>query len=99
MNYATWKLNFSDPEYGTGPEYKVIEMGFVVEPVLIDGSAEDGGTIIGYASAKLDEIELEAWQFQNITAEEALDFCQVVNENAYLTEEGRLAVPQEVRTI
>ncbi len=99
MNYATWKLNFANANYGTGPESKIAELGGSAEGAWVDGIAEDGGTIIGYVSSPQDEIELQKWQFQNISQEEALDFCQAIDENAYLNEEGRIIAPIQKREL
>jgi hypothetical protein len=97
MNYATWKLNFTDSDYGTGPEEKILELGSKAEGAWVDGVIEEGGTIIGYVESPQDEIELAIWEFQNITQEEALDFCLSINPEAYLSEDGRILAPIEER--
>jgi hypothetical protein len=95
MNYATWKLNFTNPDYGTGPEPKIIELGSSAEAAWVDGLVEEGGTILGYVNAPQDEIELAAWSFTNISQEDALDFCLSINEEAYLLDDGRITSPIE----
>jgi hypothetical protein len=95
MNYATWKLNFTNPEYGTGPEDKIAELGFGAEGAWVSGEAENGGTILGYVTEAQDESELTAWDFTNITQAEALSFCLAINPEAYLSEEGRITAPIE----
>jgi hypothetical protein len=95
MNYATWKLNFDNSEYGTGPEEKIIELGGQAEGAWIDGTAEESGVILGYVDGPQDEIELSNWEFTNITESEALDFCQAINPEAYLEESGRIVAPIE----
>jgi hypothetical protein len=95
MNYATWKLNFTNPEYGTGPEAKILELGGTAQGAWVDGVAEDQGTIIGYLDSPQDEIELAPWQFQNISQVEALDFCLTINPQAYLLEDGTITAPIE----
>ena len=97
MNYATWKLNFTDPNYGTGPEDKIAELGFGAEGGWVDGQAENGGTIMGYLTEPVDEWELTVWEVQNITQAEALDFCLAINPEAYLLEDGRIAAPQKLQ--
>ena len=94
MNYATWKLNFTDPNYGTGPEDKIAELGFGAEGAWLLGRAEDGGTVLGYVTESQDESELAAWNFTNITQAEALAFCQAINPDAYLLPEGRITAPR-----
>lgn len=96
MNYATWKLNFTDPNYGTGPEEKISELGFSAEGAWVAGQVETGGTILGYVTEPQDESELTAWQFQNISQEEALAFVQAIVSDAYLLEDGRIAAPIEI---
>jgi len=95
VNYATWKLNFTDPEYGTGPEDKIAELGFSAEGGWVAGEVEKGGTILGYVTEAVDESELTAWQVTNITEAEALEFCLAINPEAYLLFDGRITVPYE----
>jgi hypothetical protein len=97
MNYATWKLNFADPKYGTGPEDKIADLGFGAEAAWVNGQAENGGTILGYLTEPVDESELTVWEVQNITQAEALDFCLAINPEAYLLEDGRIAAPQKLQ--
>jgi hypothetical protein len=97
MNYATWKLNFTDPNYGTGPEDKIAELGSGAEGGWVDGQAENGGTILGYLTEPVDESELTVWEVQNITQAEALDFCLAINPEAYLLDDGRIAAPQNLQ--
>ena len=95
MNYATWKLNFTDPNYGTGPEDKIAELGFGAEGAWVAGVIENGGTILGYVTEAQDESELTTWDFANITEAEALAFCQAINPEAYLLPDGRITAPIE----
>lgn len=95
MNYATWKLNFTDANYGTGPEQKIAELGSRAEGAWVDGSVENEGLILGYVDGPQDELELAAWNFTNISQEDALDFCLSINEEAYFLEDGRITAPIE----
>jgi hypothetical protein len=95
VNYATWKLNFTDPKYGTGPEDKIAELGFGADGAWVAGEIENGGTILGYVTEPQDESELTAWEFTNISQTEALDFCQAINPEAYLLPDGRITAPIE----
>jgi hypothetical protein len=95
MNYATWKLNFTDPNYGTGPEDKIAELGFGAEGAWVAGEVENGGTILGYVTEPVDESELTTWQVTNLTQEQALDFCLAINSEAYLLPDGKITVPYE----
>ena len=96
MNYATWKLNFANPEYGTGPEDKIAELGFGAEGAWVAGVIENGGTILGYLTEPVDETELTTWEVKNITQAEALDFCLAINPEAYLLYDGRITAPIEL---
>jgi hypothetical protein len=95
MNYATWKLNFTNPEYGTGPEDKIAELGFGAEAGWVAGIVENGGTILGYVTEPVDEAELTAWEVTNLTEAEALEFCLAINPEAYLLPDGRITAPSE----
>jgi hypothetical protein len=99
MNYATWKLNFTDPEYGTGPEDRIAELGFGAKGAWVAGQVENGGTILGYVTEAQDEAELTTWNFTNITGAEALEFCLAINPAAYLLPDGRITAPLEETTI
>jgi uncharacterized protein YebE (UPF0316 family) len=99
MNYATWKLNFTNPEYGTGPEQKIAELGYGAEGAWVAGQAEDNATILGYVTEPQNEAQLIVWNFTNITEAEALAFCLAINSNAYLLPDGRITAPLEETTI
>lgn len=96
MNYATWKLNFTNSNYGTGPEDKISELGYGAEGAWVAGQAEDGGTIMGYVTEPQDESELTIWNFKNISQLEALEFCLAINPEAYLLDDGRITAPMEM---
>jgi hypothetical protein len=99
MNYATWKLNFADPNYGTGPESKIADLGYGAEGAWVAGEIESGGTILGYVTEPQDESQLTTWEFTNITEAEALAFCLNINPAAYLLPNGRITAPIEETTI
>jgi hypothetical protein len=91
VNYATWKLNFTNPNYGTGPEDKIGELGFGAEGAWASGQVEEGGTILGYVTEELDPAELTEWQFTNLTEAEALAFAKAIDSTATVLEDGRIA--------
>jgi hypothetical protein len=95
VNYATWKLNFTNPEYGTGPEDKIAELGFGAESGWVSGEVQNGGTILGYVTEPQNESELAAWEFENITEQQALNFCLNINPKAYLLSDGKIGAPYE----
>ena len=95
MNYATWKLNFTNPNYGTGPEDRIAELGFGAEGGWVAGQVENGGTILGYVTEPVDESELTIWQVTNISQADALDFCLDINPNAFLLPNGKITAPRE----
>ena len=93
MNYATWKLNFTHPSYGTGPEQKIAELGFGAEGGWVLGEVENGGTVLGYVTEPQDESQLTAWEFTNISQAEALEFCLAINPEASLLPDGKIKAP------
>lgn len=96
MNYATWKLNFANPEYGTGPEDAIADLGYSAEGAWVAGQAENGGTILGYLTEPVDETQLTTWEVKNITQSQALDFCLAINPEAYLLDDARITLPIEL---
>ena len=94
MNYASWKLNFTDPNYGTGPETLISEKGGNAEGSWANGQVESGATILGYVSGDFDTTGLEPWSYTPLTAEEALTFAQTINPDAYFTEQGYITAPE-----
>jgi malate synthase len=97
MNYATWKLNFANPMYGTGPEDKIAELGIGAEGAWVAGELENSATIVGYLTEAVDESKLTPWHVTNISQAEALQFCLVINPEAYLLPNGRITAPIEDR--
>lgn len=95
MNYAIWALNFTDNKHGTGPEAKIAKLGFTAEAGWSDGEVQDGALILGYLSEPQDESALTAWEFQNITQEEALAFCLEIDPEAFLLDNGKIIVPEK----
>jgi hypothetical protein len=93
VNYATWKLNFTDPNYGTGPEDKIAELGFGAEAGWVLGEVENRGLILGYLTEPVDETQLTPWEVRNITQAEALVFCLAINTVAYLFDNGKITIP------
>jgi hypothetical protein len=93
MKYATWNLNFTDPNYGTGPEERIAAQGFSAEGSWISGIAEAEGTILGYVTGTPVASALADWNYTEVTQEEALAFATTINPEAYLLEDGRIAAP------
>jgi hypothetical protein len=93
LNYATWKLNFSNSNYGTGPEERIAAQGFYAEAGWVDGQVENGGIVLGYVFGEPVITTLTNWEYTPVTQEEALSFAQSINAEAYLVEDGRIAAP------
>jgi len=93
MKYATWILNFDDPNYGTGPEAVIVEQGGSAEGSFAEGDITQGARILGYFTG--EPIEVEAWGFTEITQQEALDFVLALDDTAYLAEDGRINIVME----
>ena len=90
MKYATWILNFTNPEYGTGPEATIVEQGGTAEGSYADGDVTDGARILGYSTG--EPTGLDAWSFTELTQEEALAFVTAIDETATVGEDGRIVV-------
>lgn len=90
MKYATWKLNFTDPEYGTGPEDSINAQGGTAEGAYPNGDVTQGALILGYFTG--EPTDLEAWDFTELTEAEALAFVLAIDETASLGEDGRIVV-------
>ena len=96
MKYATWKLNFTDPNYGTGPEPVIAEQGFKAEAGWVNGQVEAGGTILGYVTGEPDVSALTPWEYYELTQTEAVAFAQIINPDAYLLDNGYITAPEEI---
>ena len=90
MKYATWKLNFAIPEYGTGPEASITLQGGTAEGSYTDGNVTDGAKILGYFTG--EPTGLDAWSFTELTQEEALAFVTAIDDTATVGEDGRIVV-------
>jgi len=90
VKYATWILNFDDPNYGTGPEASIAEQGGSAEGAYAEGDITKGARILGYFTG--EPTNLESWSFNELTQQEALDFVLAFDETAYVTEEGKIGV-------
>jgi hypothetical protein len=90
MKYATWILNFVNPEYGTGPESTIVEQGETAEGSYTDGDVTDGAEILGYFTG--EPTDLEAWSFTELTQDEALAFVTAIDDTATVGKDGRIVV-------
>jgi len=90
MKYATWILNFSDPNYGTGPEPVIVSQGGTAEGSIPDGDVTEGAEILGYFTG--EPTGLEAWSFTELTQDEALAFVTAIDNTAYVADDGRINV-------
>ena len=97
MKYATWKLNFTNPDYGTGPEEAVNAQGFSAEGAWVSGLIQEGGVILGYVQGEPDASQLAEWDFSYLTEAEALAFCAEINPEAYLLPDGKITIPMTDR--
>ena len=90
MKYATWILNFSDPQYGTGPEPSIVLQGGTAEGSMPDGDVTEGAEIFGYFTG--NPTGLDAWSFTELTQDEALAFVTAIDNTAYVADDGRINV-------
>ena len=96
MKYATWKLNFTDPNYGTGPEESIVQQGGTVEASFAEGEVANGARVLGYFSG--NPTGLESWDFTEITQQEALEFVLAFDDTAFVEEDGQINIsfPAEI---
>lgn len=92
MNYAVWQLDFTDQNYGVGPEGKSQEIGISCESGWSKTNDQNETFILGYLSAPLDESLFTQWNLQNVSAAEALDFVKQIDASAHIALNGRIAV-------
>ena len=93
MKYAIWNLVQDEPNYLSGPEGKIAELGGHAEGGWSKGQVQTGADILGYVTGQFDSSDLSHWNYREVTQAEALEFCQQINPNAYLTEDGRISAP------
>lgn len=92
MNYAIWQLDFTDQNYGIGPEEKSQEIGISCESGWAKTNDQNETVVLGYLSAPLDEALFAQWNLQNVSAATALDFVRQVDPSAHIATNGRIAV-------
>lgn len=95
MKYAIWNLIEDTPNYLTGPEAKIVELGGSAHPTWANGAIEKGADILAYVEGNFDTDELAHWNYREITQEEALAFFQAINPEAYLLPDGKITTPME----
>jgi len=90
VKYATWILDFTDPEYGTGPEQEIVNQGGTAEGGIANGDITQGAEILGYFTG--EPIDLETWSFTELTQDEALAFVTAIDSTAYVADDGKIQV-------
>jgi hypothetical protein len=93
MKYALWNLDLTDTANITGPESTIYNLGGNAEGSWTNGEVQLGSDILGYITGEFATDGLSAWNYREITQEEALEFAQSIDPQAYLTEDGRIAAP------
>lgn len=93
MRYATWQFDFTNPNYGTGPEEKAKEFGGELSGLLLIGEPK-GGTLLGYILKDVADADLSNWNFQEISQNEALALAQDFYLGAFLDDEGLIVIPK-----
>ena len=94
MRYLTWKLNWADPNHGTGPESTISQQGARAEASMFASPSVETGTILGYLTGgNIDLSTLTPWQVEEVTQAEALAFAQEIEPAAYLLDDGIITVP------
>jgi len=89
MKYALWNLKIEADNYLSGPEQTIVQAGAQVETAWTDGFVENGATILGYIYGDF-VADLSAWNYKEITQNEALAFCQALDSSAMVDEFGKI---------
>jgi hypothetical protein len=89
VRYLTWQLNWSDPAYGTGPEWDIGQRGghaeasaFVADP-----------TILGYLTVGCDLAGLNDWSVTELSAADALAFADAIVPGCSFNADGYIVTP------
>ena len=90
MKYATWILDFTNPDYGTGPEASILTQGGTAQGATANGDVANGAEILGYFTG--EPTNLEAWSFTELTQDEALAFVTAIDPTAYVAEDETIQV-------
>jgi hypothetical protein len=93
MKYALWDLVEETPNYLTGPEQAIFDLGGFGEASWTNGPVEQGADILGYVTGEFDSALLLVWNYREISQADALAFAQAINPNAFITEDGKIAAP------
>ena len=96
MRYVTWKLNWPDPKYGTGPEQAAFDAGGRLNASMWVNPDVEHGTILGYLTGDLDLAALATWDVAELTEAEALAFAQNIDANAYVMDDGVIGTTTEI---
>lgn len=96
MKYAFWDLIEESPNYLIGPEPVIAEAGGRAEAAWTAGVVEDGADILGYVYGDFDPSDLAAWNYREITQQEALDFCLAIDPEAFLLPDGKIGIPAKI---
>lgn len=92
MRYLTWRLNWDDPNYGTGPEAEIAALGGRAEA---SGFVDAGADILGYLVEPCDLDGLEPWQLVELTSAQALAFADALVPGCSFTDDGYIVPPIE----
>jgi hypothetical protein len=93
MKYAIWNLDTSNSENITGPEALIAQLGGQALGGWVDGEAQEGADILGYVTGEFPITSLTAWNYREVTSEEALEFAQAINTEAFFTPDLYISQP------
>ena len=90
MRYATWKVYFpANSNEGYTPEPIIRERGGTAE-----GAIETNDLIVGYISDNADLSNLEQYEINEITQQQALDLAIQFNPGCYMGDDGKINYPK-----
>jgi hypothetical protein len=90
VRYLTWHLTWPTEDYGYGPEGVAADHDAFLEASMWVNPDVEHGSILGYLHGDLDVDVLEEWGVEELDEAQALAFAQALDENAYVTGDGRI---------
>ena len=94
MKYATWNLKEESPNYFSGPESAIAETGAIAEASdWFTGTQVSEFQILGYIYGDFTA-DLSPWNFNELTAEQAIIFAKNLDDKAIFSLDGRIIITQ-----
>lgn len=97
MRYLTWNLIWpNEGEYGLGPEPIAANNGARLEASEWVTPNVEHGTILGYLHGDFDLTLVQPFNATELTENQALEFAQSINPEAFVADDGTIQAPSEM---